>query len=243
MLKLFRRIRLKLINQQELRKYFIYAAGEIILVVIGILLALQINDWSQANKSRQKEIKLLKEIHADLNATEQDFMNVFNGSENLIKSKDVVSKYFEEGQVWHDSLQKYFNRFFMFYNYAIKQTAFNSLENWGVDNLSNDTLRTQLMSLFGKGGTVDYLKRLDTSEEALLYGTYQDLIAQVMNFDNIYKIVPYENGAERLKEEYVRKEKLHKAILIYDLQIRKSILETIRQLKENVAKEIARLDE
>ena len=47
MIKFFRHIRQRLISEGKTEKYFKYAIGEIILVVIGILIALQINDWSQ----------------------------------------------------------------------------------------------------------------------------------------------------------------------------------------------------
>jgi hypothetical protein len=46
MLKFFRRIRRKLLDEGSLRKYLVYAIGEITLVVIGILIALQINNWN-----------------------------------------------------------------------------------------------------------------------------------------------------------------------------------------------------
>lgn len=46
MIKLFRRIRQKLMNEGKTRQYFLYAAGEIALLVIGILIALQINNKS-----------------------------------------------------------------------------------------------------------------------------------------------------------------------------------------------------
>ena len=47
MLKLFRHIRKKLIEQDKIRTYFWYAIGEVLLVVIGILLALEINNWNE----------------------------------------------------------------------------------------------------------------------------------------------------------------------------------------------------
>ena len=47
MLKFFRRIRQKLIAENKVGKYLIYAIGEIVLVVIGILIALWINNWNE----------------------------------------------------------------------------------------------------------------------------------------------------------------------------------------------------
>lgn len=55
MLKFFRKIRHRLLSENKYSKYFKYAIGEIILVVIGILIALQINNW---NETKQKENKL-----------------------------------------------------------------------------------------------------------------------------------------------------------------------------------------
>jgi hypothetical protein len=48
MLKFFRTIRKKLIEEDNVRKYLLYAIGEILLVVIGILIALQLNNWNEA---------------------------------------------------------------------------------------------------------------------------------------------------------------------------------------------------
>ncbi|MFN2373106.1 MAG: DUF6090 family protein [Cyclonatronaceae bacterium] len=67
MLKFFRSIRKKLIEQDNLRKYLLYAIGEILLVVIGILIAVQINSWNQDRVNRSKEFEYLKGIHSDLN--------------------------------------------------------------------------------------------------------------------------------------------------------------------------------
>ena len=53
MIKFFRRIRYDLMNQNKTTKYFKYAIGEIILVVIGILIALQINNWNEGRKNKK----------------------------------------------------------------------------------------------------------------------------------------------------------------------------------------------
>jgi hypothetical protein len=55
MLRFFRRLRYKLLDEGNLSKYSYYAIGEIVLVVIGILIALQINNWNQENKTRAEE--------------------------------------------------------------------------------------------------------------------------------------------------------------------------------------------
>lgn len=60
MIKLFRKIRQKMFIKNKMSKYLFYAFGEIFLVVIGILIALQINNWNQTRIENDVEIALLK---------------------------------------------------------------------------------------------------------------------------------------------------------------------------------------
>ena len=55
MIKFFKKIRQKLLSENQFSKYLIYAVGEIILVVIGILIALQINNWNEEDKTFQRQ--------------------------------------------------------------------------------------------------------------------------------------------------------------------------------------------
>jgi hypothetical protein len=59
MIKFFRKIRQKMLTENKLSKYVIYAIGEILLVVIGILIALQINNFNNHKQQRQIELILV----------------------------------------------------------------------------------------------------------------------------------------------------------------------------------------
>ncbi len=63
-MKFFRKIRQKLLTESKFSKYFMYAVGEIILVVIGILIALQINNWNQARKDNRALNEYLGKIRS-----------------------------------------------------------------------------------------------------------------------------------------------------------------------------------
>ena len=69
MLTLLRKIRKKLLAESQLRKYLLYAFGEVLLIVIGILIALQISNWNNESKDRKFEINLLKELKNELQFT------------------------------------------------------------------------------------------------------------------------------------------------------------------------------
>ncbi len=84
MLKFFRKIRQKLLSENKFSKYLIYAIGEIILVVIGILIALQINNWNEQRNTREKELVYLNGIRNDLE------MNIIEIDEFISNRKDQV---------------------------------------------------------------------------------------------------------------------------------------------------------
>jgi hypothetical protein len=65
MIKFFRKIRQKLLSENKFSKYLLYAIGEIVLVVIGILIALQINNWNNNHKLEKEEIQLMKSLHKE----------------------------------------------------------------------------------------------------------------------------------------------------------------------------------
>jgi len=66
MISIFRKMRKKLADDNQFLKYTRYAIGEILLVMVGILLALQVNNWNNVRSERALEIKYLKGIKADL---------------------------------------------------------------------------------------------------------------------------------------------------------------------------------
>lgn len=73
MIKFFRKIRQNLLMENKTGQYLKYAIGEIVLVMIGILLALQVSNWNQERKDRISERKLLDNIHRDFKKNKVSF--------------------------------------------------------------------------------------------------------------------------------------------------------------------------
>ena len=92
MIKLFRNIRKNLLNEGKTSKYFKYALGEIILVVIGILIALQLNTWKDWNNERKAEkayaLSMIKDVKKDI----QSFDAAIELNEERFKSLDALAK-------------------------------------------------------------------------------------------------------------------------------------------------------
>ena len=73
MLRFFRNIRQKLAAENKVMAYLRYAIGEILLVMIGILLALQVNNWNEKRKQSELETVYISRLVSDI---QQDTMNV-----------------------------------------------------------------------------------------------------------------------------------------------------------------------
>jgi len=91
MIKFFKKIRYGLLEDNKTAKYFKYAIGEIILVVIGILIALSINNWNDDRKEKNRELKLIASLNEELlSISEKIRLNLENNEENLQLVEDYL---------------------------------------------------------------------------------------------------------------------------------------------------------
>ena len=85
MIKFFRKIRQNLLTKNKFSKYLLYAIGEIVLVVIGILIALTINDFNQNRIDKEEEISLIKSIKDDFIETKKRAQNTIEKQNRVVK--------------------------------------------------------------------------------------------------------------------------------------------------------------
>ena len=90
MLKFYRNIRRRLLRENRFTRYLLYAIGEVILVVIGILIALQVNNWNQERLHKKEEVKQVKLMLQD---AAQDSL-LFATMEYALKESDTLQKNF-----------------------------------------------------------------------------------------------------------------------------------------------------
>jgi len=89
-IKFFRSIRQHLLSQNKVSKYLFYALGEIILVVIGILIALQINNWNEERKNREKEKYYLNSIKTSVELSQKELNRVINDAKLISSCADTL---------------------------------------------------------------------------------------------------------------------------------------------------------
>ncbi len=180
MIKFFRKIRQNLINEGKTTKYFKYAIGEIVLVVIGILIALQINNWNEERKSKNLEISYLKNLKEDVKSDSlyferSWFTNVGKKIEGLTKAKN----YYLDGIVPLDTIS-FINDISYGGIYGIGTITPNSrtykelVSTGNISLISNQDIREQI---------VDYYLNID-----FLSSYASNLQSGYPHFINSYKV-------------------------------------------------------
>ena len=96
-MKIFRKIRQGLLVDNRIDKYLVYAVGEIVLVVIGILIALQVNNWNQERKNNKLAEDLLERIHSDLVQDTTNFRGIIKHNNDLREEiKELLVALYDE---------------------------------------------------------------------------------------------------------------------------------------------------
>jgi len=148
MINFFRKIRQNLLSEGKTSKYLKYAIGEIVLVVIGILIALQINNWNEDIKVNQIEKQLLKELLENLALNEEKISASISEEYKSIASVKQVLSVLENKWDYHDSLDYHFARAQYSPDLVLSSTAFLAIQSRGIDIISSDNLRKSIITLF-----------------------------------------------------------------------------------------------
>ncbi len=154
MIKFFRKIRQKLLSENRFTKYLLYAIGEILLVVIGILIALQVNNLNEQRKANEREQKYLVAIKNELNNNlkvidrEQGrLMNALDAQRKIIKLIDSGIDTINEKDLSHLFVQGFGFEMKLMYQNGVFVELLNS---GGIKDISNDSIRHQIASWEGK---------------------------------------------------------------------------------------------
>jgi len=137
-------------EQNKTGKYFKYAIGEIVLVVIGILIALSINNWNEDRKLAAQEIKILKEIKSELALALFDLKNDAEDLQRNLNSAGIIYNTILQKKNYHDSLRSHFLLSIDGEDFSAKQSAFESLKSVGLETISNDSIRAKITDVYLK---------------------------------------------------------------------------------------------
>mgnify|MGYP000091346710 CR=1 FL=1 len=154
MIKFFRKIRQSLLGENKFSKYLLYAIGEIILVVIGILIALQINNNNEAKNNKEHFIKVLKEIRQDLETDISNATAVLRIGQKTDSLVDLVlDKKLTREDYLNDSNLDLLWVGLQFNNFDYQKTAFKKFENFqGIIPAEFDSLTKSINNYYNISG-------------------------------------------------------------------------------------------
>jgi len=147
MIKFFRHIRQKLLSQGKTGTYFKYAIGEIVLVVIGILIALQINNWNENRKSAEIRKNYYKQVLQDL---KKDTIYIHENIKRLDSSLSNYNRYVNslaKAETTTDVMNIVFELDWFFQYLIFNTNTIESLIATGDIKLLPDHVRNALLDL------------------------------------------------------------------------------------------------
>ena len=191
MLFIFRKLRRSFFQPGKARTYLAYAFGEIVLIMVGILLAVQVSEWNQARRDTTKEVEILKSIKTELALDQKDLsINIFI-HESAIESAGIIIKHIEDDLPYKDSLAKDFFNSNGISLFQHTSSAFQTLKAHGVDLISNKSLRGKIIGLYDGWYNVLLRKERELQERML----YRDNILFSQRFEETQDITHVEQDA------------------------------------------------
>jgi hypothetical protein len=156
-------MRLELVQKTKTYKYLLYAIGEIFLVVIGILIALQVNNWNEERRERTIERDLLLELKEDLNETMADLKNDINTvNRTLAVTDSLYQDLFINTDSGDGPYKVPFWYTFIGASLYSKQSAYQSIQSRGVHIIKNPILRNAISDFYEL-----FLNRIQSVEDGL----------------------------------------------------------------------------
>ena len=143
MLSIFRNLRKKNVSQ-----YLLYSVGEILLVMIGILLALQVNNWNEYKKERKLERSTLFELKESVDATILSFESDLSSSFKKLEFTSELIDHLENNMSMPDSFPQKHNFPVQHTTITVNRSGYDLLTNRGIDIIRNEDLRKAIVRFF-----------------------------------------------------------------------------------------------
>ncbi len=186
MIKFFRKIRQQLITKNKFSKYILYAIGEIVLVVIGILIALSINNWNETRKIENKKQVLVLNLIEDFEENKILLESAINYSDTLILKMDgfFENAYSDNPKISLDSIKILSDGFFRPTIFFPLTTTYDEAKASGNITLLNNNDLSKYFTDFQRGFKT-YLGLQDQGLNSFFNGSVWELKKSIGSLDYI----------------------------------------------------------
>ena len=148
MTRLFRRLRIRSLFNKKFNKYLLYAIGEVLILIIGILIALQVNNWNEERQKRILEISILKAMKSDLERDLEVWKWDIDIHKEVLLSIPVVLDHLDNKLPYNDTLNYHFLKSSLVSTFSFHSGALETLKSTGINIISNETLRNEIVDLY-----------------------------------------------------------------------------------------------
>jgi len=180
MFKVLRKLRRQLFRNRKLQSTLGYGIGEIFLVVIGILLALQVNNWNEARLEKESEIENLIEIRTGLIGDLGDLIENTEVHQYAAQSCQILIQNLEQNLPYHDSLDIHFGQLATLTFFNSRSGAYEALKEKGLELIKNKTLRAKIIQLYDFSYDLIYVRdRMDEEDYGDVKKVYLQKFYQV----------------------------------------------------------------
>lgn len=207
----FNKIRQSLIKTDGLKRYLVYAIGEVVLVVIGILIALKISNWSEAKKERQKEHTYLEAILQDLETEKASLERIINRRKSKIRSAAKIWAIYADAAET-DSMG------FHIGNLAVWEVVTPGMNTWkelistgDLHLIQNAKIKEGLANLMARYERLNVLQHTHHRREYEVY--FYDEIFKTIDFDQAFPgMLDYDQKDQPLMLEGEEATKFYKSV-------------------------------
>ena len=203
------------------KRYLLYAIGEILLVMIGILLALQVNNWSERKKARAQELNILHELNANLAFDIQYNQWKVSNNKSSMASCRLLLSHLENDVPFHDSLAYHFANAHNANIAILRDYAYEKAKTYGLDFLTYDSTKYQLSWTYEVN--IEFLDVLSDRQDLYHYNVVVPQLTKL--FD---RSLPQLNSADYfmhpINYESIRSNQEYKNILRSTIQMRSKYL-------------------
>ncbi len=151
MIQFFRKIRQNMINENSVSKYMLYALGEILLVVIGILIALQINNWNENKKNKVQTQLYLEALNFEIQSNITYIKNSIDISDNITGRTHIYLEKLnsQNARELHDSIINLLPKIvYLSTPGYLPQSAFDDFINSGsIKNIADIELKNSILKI------------------------------------------------------------------------------------------------
>ncbi len=215
-------------DEGNLKKYLVYAIGEILLVMIGILLALQVNNWNDGRNKLKLEESLLTEMLTNLNQDLSDLEDNLTICKRFLNSNTIVLTQLDEQVPYHDSLEYYYGNLWGNTLFIKNTSAFENLESFGFNIISNDSLRKEITNLYS--AKYNYLAQVETLDNKYQFDQLQPELRKHVRMDALW------NKAYPIDPQKLMKNHEFKEVIRFNITTRQFVINIYNGIKSDIDK-------